>query len=90
MRALGYCAEQLAAGKVFPLKPDADGIAFKDEELHLKHWFPILTALAHVVSHKHIDVRTAYVQSLSSCTLQGFCDSLLPRSLILSHSRVDV
>jgi guanine nucleotide-exchange factor len=72
--ALGFCAEQLAAGKVIAIKPDSDGVAFRDEEAHLKCWVPILTALAAVVSHQHVDVRTAYVHQARTVPITRHSD----------------
>lgn len=61
---LAVFASHIAAGRVYELVPGEDGTVFTDAEVHLKLWFPILTGLSQVVSHRHVDVRTAALDRL--------------------------
>lgn len=71
---LGFCAEQLANGKItitempFSPAPAAPSPATEvtNSEPHLRFWFPILTGLSCIISHPHVDVRTKYA-ALSQC-----------------------
>ena len=47
-----------ADGRVCTLTPLAGGFVFDDCDLHMSLWFPILTGLAAIINHPHIDVRT--------------------------------
>jgi len=72
VEALGTCAEYLAQGSVIPLgTPDDQGSVFTDNDQAQKCWFPILTGLAEVVNHPHVDVRTTALDVLFN-TLERF------------------
>ena len=72
-----------ADGRVCTLTPLAGGFVFDDCDLHMSLWFPILTGLAAIINHPHIDVRTG--SSLGVVALVLRCaDSL--RSTNAPHS----
>jgi len=66
--SLEYCAAQLVSGQVVELEstPSDDGntYLFTDSDRHMAMWFPILTGLAAIIAHPHIDVRTAALRAL--------------------------
>ena len=71
---LGFCAEQLANGKIAITDLDASpATKASDSEPHLRFWFPILTGLSCIVSHPHVDVRTKYVSLTSCCCTSCEC-----------------
>lgn len=62
IQKLIFCANQLASGGVCPLSKNENGeVVITDNDKHLQLWFPLLTGLAGIVGHSHVDVRTAYV-----------------------------
>mmetsp|Transcript_25091 Transcript_25091/g.27905 ORF Transcript_25091/g.27905 Transcript_25091/m.27905 type:complete len:953 (+) Transcript_25091:2-2860(+) len=68
IKGLGFCAQQLASGKVLTLGDAGAGaktLVFTSSPEDMKHWFPILTALYWcIVAHPHIDVRTQALEVL--------------------------
>jgi len=65
---LGFCADQLAAGKVssagsltappqIPEPEEEDEVAtFTESPAHIAHWFPILTSLQRIIHHSNVAV----------------------------------
>eukprot|EP01119_Soliformovum_irregulare_P013394 TRINITY_DN3553_c0_g1_i7.p1 TRINITY_DN3553_c0_g1~~TRINITY_DN3553_c0_g1_i7.p1 ORF type:complete len:1701 (-),score=587.09 TRINITY_DN3553_c0_g1_i7:49-5151(-) len=66
IKAVVQCADHLAQGRVVELQSDENGKQgfYSDNKQHLALWFPILTGLSGIVSHSHIDVRTAAMKAL--------------------------
>lgn len=76
---LAFCARQLSEGIVTPItKQDNSTVVFTDNDKHLALWFPILTGLSGIISHSHVDVRTAYefLVSLMNIILILYCSAL--------------
>ena len=73
---LRLCAKRLYGGEVIILSVGEDGVLFTESNNHTKLWFPLLTGLAKVVNHAHIDVRSSALDVLRNILIStGGCFS---------------